>query len=77
MIPAVEGNWAARSPLSILFSRDNGETWPERLDVETGPGEFSYPALIEDDDGGLCLAFTWNRRRIAVARIQGAELPAP
>jgi predicted neuraminidase len=71
----VEGNWAARSPLSILFSRDNGETWPERLDVETGPGEFSYPALIGDEDG-LCLAFTWNRRRIAVVRIQGSELPA-
>lgn len=70
----VEGNWAARSPLSVLFSRDNGETWPDRLDVETGPGEFSYPALIEDGDG-LCLAFTWNRRRIAVVQIQGSELP--
>jgi predicted neuraminidase len=72
----VEGNWAARSPLSILFSRDNGETWPERLDVETGPGEFSYPALIADEDG-LCLAFTWNRRRIAVAQIPSSELPRP
>jgi predicted neuraminidase len=72
----VEGNWAARSPLSILFSRDNGETWPERLDVESGPGEFSYPALIEDGEG-LCLAFTWNRRRIAVTQIGAAELPAP
>ena len=72
----VEGNWAARSPLSILFSRDNGETWPERLDVESGPGEFSYPALIEDGEG-LCLAFTWNRRGIAVTRIGAAELPAP
>jgi len=71
----VEGNWAERSPLSILFSRDNGESWPERIDVETGPGEFSYPALIEDGDG-LCIAFTWNRRRIAVAQFSGDELPS-
>jgi predicted neuraminidase len=70
----VEGNWAARSPLSILFSNDNGKTWPQRLDVETGPGEFSYPALIEDGNG-LCVAFTWNRRRIAVARIDASEIP--
>jgi predicted neuraminidase len=72
----VEGNWAARSPLSILFSGDNGESWTERLDIETEPGEFSYPALIEDGDG-LCLAYTWNRRRIAVARLAESEIPKP
>lgn len=70
----VEGNWAERSPLSVLFSGDGGESWPERIDVETGPGEFSYPALIADGDG-LALAFTWNRRRIAVARIDASEIP--
>jgi predicted neuraminidase len=71
----VEGNWADRTPLSILFSDDNGETWPSRLDVETGPGEFSYPALIEDGQG-LVLSFTWNRRRIAVVWITADEIPA-
>jgi predicted neuraminidase len=71
----VAGNWAARSPLSLLFSRDNGESWPERIDIESDPGEFSYPALVEGD-GGLDLAFTWNRRRIAVAHLALEELPA-
>src|SRR5690606_1131008 len=42
----VAGNWAARTPLSLLFSRDEGTSWPSRLDVESGPGEFSSPALI-------------------------------
>jgi len=64
----VAGNWAARTPLSVLFSKDNGESWPERIDIETEPGEFSYPAIIEVEDG-LMISYTWNRRRIAVARM--------
>ena len=70
----VPGNWAPRTPLSILFSRDNGESWPERIDIETEPGEFSYPALLRHRDG-LALAYTWNRRRIAFAEIPKASLP--
>ncbi len=69
----VPGNWAARTPLSILLSRDNGETWPDRLDVERGAGEFSYPAIIADGDD-LELSYTWNRRRIAFVRIPRALL---
>ena len=64
----IPGNWAPRTPLSLLFSRDNGGSWPWRFDVETGPGEFSYPALIASG-GGLALCYTWNRRRIAFVRI--------
>ena len=64
----VPGNWAPRTPLSLLFSRDNGASWPWRFDVETGPGEFSYPAVIASGEG-LALCYTWNRRRIAFVRI--------
>jgi predicted neuraminidase len=71
----VPGNWAARTPLSLLFSRDNGASWPWRFDVETGPGEFSYPAVIASGEG-LALCYTWNRRRIAFVRIPKIrELP--
>ena len=62
----VAGNWAARTPLSILYSTDNGESWPERIDIETESGEFSYPAVIEVEDG-LRISYSWNRRRIALA----------
>jgi len=64
----VPGNWAPRTPLSLLFSRDDGASWPWRVDVETGPGEFSYPAVIASGEG-LALCYTWNRRRIAFVRI--------
>ena len=64
----VAGNRAARSPLSLLLSTDNGHSWPERIDLETEAGEFSYPSIIETDSG-LAVSYTWNRRRIAVATI--------
>ena len=74
----VPGNWAARTPLSVLFSHDNGATWPDRIDLETEAGEFSYPALISDareGGDGLAVAYTWNRRRIAFARIPADQIP--
>lgn len=64
----VPGNWAPRTPLSLLLSRDDGASWPWRLDLETGPGEFSYPAVVASGEG-LALCYTWNRRRIAFVRI--------
>lgn len=70
----VGGNWGARSPLSLFFSHDDGASWSDRIDVETEPGEFSYPALIELDPG-LGLAYTWNRRRIAFAFLPRASIP--
>lgn len=60
----VPGDWAPRTPLSLLFSRDDGESWPWQLDLETGPGEYSYPAIIASGDA-ITLCYTWNRRRIA------------
>ena len=70
----IESRLSRRTPLSLLVSNDGGETWSDRVDVETEPGEFSYPALIPDGDG-LALAYTWNRRRIAFLRLAAEEIP--
>jgi predicted neuraminidase len=70
----VAGNWAARTPLSLLLSSDNGRSWPERIEIETKAGEFSYPSIIESD-AGLVISYTWNRRRIAVATIDPRARP--
>jgi predicted neuraminidase len=58
--PVEEG----RTPLSLLISEDNGETWPLRIDLETQPGEYSYPAVIQARDGSLHVAATHQRRTI-------------
>jgi predicted neuraminidase len=67
----VEGNWGSRTPLSLAASNDNGATWSQLLDLETGNGEFSYPAIIV---AGNCLhlAYTWNRKTIVYHRLRPA-----
>ena len=47
-----------RTPLSILLSSDNGQTWPRRLDLETADGEYSYPAIIPTQVG-MAITYTW------------------
>ena len=77
----VAGDWAARTPLCIALSFDNGETWPRRLDIETAAGEFSYPAIIPTS-AGIGLTYTWRRERIAfwqgsIERIPEADAWSP
>jgi len=64
----VAGNRAARTPLSLFTSSDNGESWQDRIELESEAGEFSYPAVVATESD-LAISYTWNRRRIAVARI--------
>lgn len=59
----VAGNWSRRTPMSLMGSTDNGETWSRLLDLETAEGEFSYPAIIAAG-GGLHVTYTWNRKNI-------------
>ncbi len=53
-----------RTPLSVLRSRDNGETWTRELDLETAEGEYSYPAIVAVGEG-VAITYTWRRERIA------------
>jgi predicted neuraminidase len=56
--------WEGRTPLSLLVSEDNGETWPWRQDVETGRGEYSYPSIIQTTDGHVHVVYTYRRSQI-------------
>ncbi len=53
-----------RSPLSLARSTDDGKTWKKVADLETEPGEFSYPAMIESTAGTLEITYTWKRTHI-------------
>lgn len=57
-------NWAERSPLSLSISYDRGTSWTQEILVESGAGEYSYPALTADTHR-LCLSYTHNRTSIA------------
>ena len=53
-----------RSPLILAQSRD-GKKWESVLVLEEEPGkEFSYPAIIQSNDGLVHITYTWQRKRI-------------
>ena len=56
-----------RSPLTLAVSEDRGKSWRVARDVETEPGEYSYPAIIQGSDGMLHLLYT--DRRFAIAHL--------
>jgi len=57
-------------------SADAGRAWTPVVTLETEPGEFSYPAIIQAADGRVHLTYTWNRKKIAHAVIDLSQLHA-
>jgi predicted neuraminidase len=53
-----------RTPLALALSEDNGLTWSHQRLLESEPGEFSYPAIIQASDGLLHLVYTYRRTTI-------------
>ncbi|QIF02522.1 sialidase family protein [Roseimicrobium sp. ORNL1] len=52
-----------RSPLNVAVSKD-GMTWQAALVLESEPGEYSYPAVIQTADGKLHFTYTWKRQLV-------------
>ena len=63
-----------RTPLRVALSEDDGETWQPRLALEDGPGEYSYPAVIQARDGKVHVSYTWRRERIKHVVLWPADL---
>ncbi|MBX3401667.1 MAG: exo-alpha-sialidase [Gemmataceae bacterium] len=63
-----------RTPLSLLRSTDDGKTWAKAHDLETEPGEYSYPAMIVASNGMLRLTYTWRRTHIKTVAVDPAKL---
>jgi predicted neuraminidase len=62
-----------RTPLNIALSRD-GVAWHSAHVLETEPGEYSYPAVIQTSDGLVHITYTWKRERIRHVVIDPATL---
>jgi predicted neuraminidase len=63
-----------RSPLNLAVSTD-GDHWTRFHDLETDPGEYSYPAMIQAADGSLHITYTWKRQRIKYVNWPLAAIP--
>jgi predicted neuraminidase len=64
-----------RSPLNVALSRD-GKLWEAALVLESEPGEYSYPAVIQARDGRIHITYTWKRQRVRHVVVDPAKLQA-
>jgi len=62
-----------RSPLNVALSRD-GTAWEAALVLESEPGEYSYPAVIQTSDGKVHITYTWKRQRVRHVVVDPARL---
>lgn len=64
-----EGRWGGpRTPLSVAIS-DDGVHWRQIMTLEDEKGEYSYPSVIQADDGMVHVVYTWHRLRVKHAVI--------
>ena len=63
-----------RSPLNLAVSKD-GRAWAAALTLESEPGEYSYPAIIQTADGLVHLTYTWKRQKIRHAVVDPTYFP--
>ncbi len=73
---AYNDSGSARTPLNLAVSRD-GEHFRPFAVLEQGPGEFSYPSIIQLANGEVAVSYTWNRKRIRVAHYPLSTVPQP
>lgn len=64
LVLAFNHSRSERTPLGVALSEDEGYSWPLRRMVESAPGEYSYPALLQSSSEELHLLYTWRRRKI-------------
>ncbi len=58
------GQWGGeRYPLVLAVSKD-GHSWETVATLESQPGEYSYPAIIQSSAGHLHITYTWKRDKI-------------
>ena len=62
-----------RSPLNVAVSKD-GKEWQAAAVLESEPGEYSYPAVIQTADGLVHIVHTWKRQRVKHVVLDPAKL---
>lgn len=73
-VPGDPAKWGGkRTPLNVAVSTD-GREWQAALVLEDEPGEYSYPAVMQAEDGLVHITWTWQRKRVRHAVIDPAKL---
>ncbi len=73
-IGGTPGKWGGkRTPLNVAVSTD-AKTWNAALVLESDPGEYSYPAIIQTRDGLVHITYTWKRERVKHVMVDPSKL---
>jgi predicted neuraminidase len=67
---------SGRNMLNVALSRD-GRSWQPILTLERAPGEYSYPAVIQADNGQIHITYTWRRQSIKHVVLNAERLGSP
>jgi predicted neuraminidase len=63
-----------RTPLDLAVS-DEGDHFHIFKTLEDGPGEYSYPAIVQAANGDLLVTYTWRRQTIKFVRVPLTTIP--
>jgi predicted neuraminidase len=74
IVLAFNDSYNERTPLNLAVSRD-GEHFRIFKTLEAGPGQYSYPAIIQARNGDLLVTYSWRRESIKFVRVPLAEVP--
>ncbi|MGA2890747.1 MAG: sialidase family protein [Terracidiphilus sp.] len=64
-----------RTPLNLAVSED-GEHFKTFMTLENGPGQYSYPAIVQAANGDLLITYSWRRQTIKFVRVVLRDVPA-
>lgn len=58
-----------RTPLTVSYSWDNGESFQELAVLEDQKGNYCYPSVICGHQNEILITYTWNRETIVFCRL--------
>jgi predicted neuraminidase len=67
LLLAFNDSVSERTPLCLALADEN-EIWFNKYCLEDGPGEYSYPSLIQTKDDLIHIVYTYQRKYIEYAR---------
>jgi predicted neuraminidase len=74
IVLAFNDSYNTRTPLNLAVSAD-GEHFKVFKTLEDGPGQYSYPAIVQASNGDLLTTYSWRRQTIKFVRVPLSDVP--
>ncbi|MGH9599624.1 MAG: sialidase family protein [Terracidiphilus sp.] len=74
IVLAFNDSYNKRTPLNLAVSRD-GKHFKVFKTLDEGPGQYSYPAIVQAGNGDLLITYSWRRETIKFVRLPLSAVP--